>query len=352
MTTKKGTGIAEFDKVDAALGELNRLYTNVPDTNTKKGYDDAKAAANRLLKYRTAIEAARKKEKQPHLDRGKLIDSEAKRITLALATLEEPMKLAYKKIDEQEAELKRKRIADLQNKINDFSRIPDSIDSKSSIAISKAIEQVDDIDASGSFYELAADASKAKGLVLDRLTVMLSSAVQFEQSEKSRIKEKARADKLKVDADITDRIVFIKTAPSDAFDLSKDDIDKIILKVSSFTASLDLFGGRAQEAKDAISKSLSQLDKIKSMALEDPKKEKEEEAPLSVKPAPSVSPSLSKPSVVKPEEIELVETEIAMILTHFINKHGITYASLAVSSTQKEQVGKPPITAISVKLNF
>jgi colicin import membrane protein len=98
-----GTKIAAYSQTEAALADLRERYADKQfDVTTTVGLAAAKKARADLRAYRIALEAKREEIKAPILDQGRLIDSEAKRITLALTELETP-------IDEQiKVEEKRK----------------------------------------------------------------------------------------------------------------------------------------------------------------------------------------------------------------------------------------------------
>lgn len=86
------TAIAEYSPTESALAELRERFAAVVfDTATTKGMAEAKAARAELRKYRVALEAKRVEIKSPALERCRLIDTEAKRITAELEALEDPI---------------------------------------------------------------------------------------------------------------------------------------------------------------------------------------------------------------------------------------------------------------------
>ena len=97
------TEIAEYSVTTAALAELRQRFGNVAfDLTTTKGDKEARAARLELVRLRTSLEAKRKELKAPALERSRLIDAEAKRITAAIDELEAP-------IDEQITAVERQR---------------------------------------------------------------------------------------------------------------------------------------------------------------------------------------------------------------------------------------------------
>ena len=97
------TQIAEYSPTEAALHDLRTKYASVVfDVRDSKQMNEAKKARAEIRGYRTTLEAKRVEIKAPALERCRLIDAEAKRITSELIKLETP-------IDEQiKAEEKRK----------------------------------------------------------------------------------------------------------------------------------------------------------------------------------------------------------------------------------------------------
>ena len=84
--------IVEFSPTAAALADLARRYHGrVYQVDTPAGMKAAIAGRRELRELRTAIEARRAELKAPILERGRLIDAEAKRITAHLAALEDPI---------------------------------------------------------------------------------------------------------------------------------------------------------------------------------------------------------------------------------------------------------------------
>lgn len=86
------TAIAEYTPTEQALAELRGKYAAVVfDVSNGKGMAEAKAARAELRDYRVALEKKRVEIKAPALERCRLIDTEAKRITAELSALEDPI---------------------------------------------------------------------------------------------------------------------------------------------------------------------------------------------------------------------------------------------------------------------
>ncbi len=95
------TEIIEYGVTDAKIAELKSDFSIVPDSSTEKGYAEIKSALKIISPYRTGVEVKRKELKASSLERGRLIDTEAKRITAAIIDIEQPFKDAKQKRDDE-----------------------------------------------------------------------------------------------------------------------------------------------------------------------------------------------------------------------------------------------------------
>lgn len=106
------TAIVEYSKTEAALADLAQRFKGVIyDVTKPDGMVEAKKARAELRDYRVSLEATRVEIKAPALERCRLIDAEAKRITTALTALESPIDAQIKreeqrKEDERNAEIR------------------------------------------------------------------------------------------------------------------------------------------------------------------------------------------------------------------------------------------------------
>lgn len=189
----KGTvEVTEYSTTNAALAELKLKYAVVPDANTDEGYSFIKAGIKELTGLRTSLEAARKREKEPYLQAGRIIDAEAKRITEELAKLEDPMKAAKKEVDDRVERERQERIARLQAKVDAIKAMPAQVRGKSSAEIADMLDRVGEIDAIHDYYDLTKEAVAARQAALDELTQMLTDRLTFEATEAERQKLEAQ----------------------------------------------------------------------------------------------------------------------------------------------------------------
>ena len=184
---KKGTvEVAEYTQTNAALAMLREKYSIVPDANTEEGYALVKTGIKELTTLRTRLEAARKREKEPYLKAGRIIDAEAKRITEELQKLEDPMNAAKKEVDDRIERERQERISRLQLKVDAIKAMPAQVRGKSSTDIAEMLDRVGEIDAMHDYYDLTKEAVAARQAALDDLTQMLTDRLAFEASEEER----------------------------------------------------------------------------------------------------------------------------------------------------------------------
>jgi len=107
---------AQFNMVVAGIDHLKQQYGNVQiiGIDDKKGYEFVRSGIAELRTMRVTIEEVRQSFKRPLLDIGNAIDSEAKRITSALSSIEEPLKLEKKRIDDEKEAIKQAKLLEEQ----------------------------------------------------------------------------------------------------------------------------------------------------------------------------------------------------------------------------------------------
>ena len=190
------TEITEYTKTEAALAELRVKYKDaVFDVTTAKGMAEAKVARAELRTLRTDLEKERVRIKEPALTRCRLIDSEAKRITVELTALEDPIDATIKAEEnrkEQErlrkVEEERQRVQKINDAIDAIRNVPASLIGKPAIIIkgqlAKLKEQPIDPDFFAEQFRQAEDAHAA---AVAKVQEMLQAAVDAE-AEAARVK--------------------------------------------------------------------------------------------------------------------------------------------------------------------
>jgi hypothetical protein len=119
------TEIAEYSPTAHALAELRQKYENaVFPVSTPIGMAKAVAARRELREVRVNLEKLRKELKAPALERSRLIDAEAKAITLHIEALEDPISDQIKAEEQRKADekaererIEREKLAELQKRI-------------------------------------------------------------------------------------------------------------------------------------------------------------------------------------------------------------------------------------------
>lgn len=108
------TAVAEYSSTAAGLADLRARYAGARfDCTSTAGMAAATEARRELRTLRTSLEDLRQRIKAPVLERGRLIDDEARRITREIAALETPIDEQIRaEQDRREAERERKRAAE------------------------------------------------------------------------------------------------------------------------------------------------------------------------------------------------------------------------------------------------
>jgi len=201
----------KYDVTDAALKKLEKKYSTVPDVTTKEGYQTTREGIAEIRTLRCNVEKKRKELKAEALEYGRKVDSEAKRITTVLSSLEEPLKIAKAEIDdakEKAKEAKRRaeeeRRAGILLKIEDIRRVLLGAVNKSSSAIIGEIELVNKIEVTQGIFEEYLDLGEtAKAETLATLHELHQKALEREDAAKLRALEekklKAEQEKLEIE---------------------------------------------------------------------------------------------------------------------------------------------------------
>lgn len=109
-----GTPLVKYSRTEAALADLKARHAGAKfDLTTTAGDKAARAARLELVTLRTTLEKRRKEFKAPALAFGKLIDTEAERITAEIVALETPIDQQIK-ADEQRRERERAEAARIE----------------------------------------------------------------------------------------------------------------------------------------------------------------------------------------------------------------------------------------------
>lgn len=140
------TEIQEYSQTEAAIATLQDNYGGVIwDVTIPSELEQARAARREIRTYRVNLEKMRVELKAGILERGRMIDGEAKRITIALESLEKPIDEQIKTEEqrkEREAQAEQLRISEIQKTIADYALIVPEMAGKTAAQIAERIEQL------------------------------------------------------------------------------------------------------------------------------------------------------------------------------------------------------------------
>jgi hypothetical protein len=216
------TPIAEYTKTAVALATLRERYGKlVVDATTKDGMAQLIKARAEIRTYRLDLEKLRVEIKEEPLKRCRDIDSEAKRITSELASLEDPIHAQIKaeearkqrEMEEREAK-EAKRVADIHEAIADVGAMPTSMVGKASAEIADAIERLRSHVIPAAEFQPVADEAKRKAIaMLEQLhagakaqedAAILRQRLEAEEAERVA-RERAELERRRVEQDERDR---------------------------------------------------------------------------------------------------------------------------------------------------
>lgn len=204
MATEQSTQIAEYNPVEAALTDLRERFDGkVHDVTTTKGMAEAKKDRYELRALRTDLEKKRVEIKKPVLDHSRLIDSEAKRITIELVKLERPIDDVIKAEEKRKAEIKRqkeeaeeKRVLTIRGKIKDMQFLQTQAVGKSAHEIRMLMVSLIDTIVDESYDELREEGEEVKATVSAALQEMHNNQAAAEAEA-----EALEADRKKLEAE-------------------------------------------------------------------------------------------------------------------------------------------------------
>jgi DNA repair exonuclease SbcCD ATPase subunit len=106
VTNVEGALVVKYDVTDAAIAELAERYKGITFT-TPAAYEEGRKAIGTLRDLRTRIEKRRKDLKADSLAFGRKVDAVARHFTDLVEEIENPLQVAKRAIDDEEARKKR-----------------------------------------------------------------------------------------------------------------------------------------------------------------------------------------------------------------------------------------------------
>jgi colicin import membrane protein len=192
--------IAEYNATAAGLAALRHKYAGaVFDVTVAEGMKAARAARRELVSLRTGIEAKRVELKAPILERGRLLDSEARRITAELLALEQPIDAQIEAEESRKAAEKAARdkaeadrLAAINVRIAWIGERPLSAVGKTAAEVRAIADALDGLPMTADLYgEHLATAESTRVATLARL-LEIEHAVEAQEREAARIADEQR----------------------------------------------------------------------------------------------------------------------------------------------------------------
>lgn len=197
--------IDEFDRVEAALAELEAKYSGIvySDISTKDGLARAKSDRVEIREVRYGVSAKAKSMKDPLNRLKKLIDGQADRIEARVLKIEEPIDAQIKAEEQRiEAEKERKRQEaealrrSRQDKIDAMRNAPTALAGQSAEKIAEARAEIEAREITlEEFGDLAGAAMTAQTAAVAALTAMYNAATFAEEQAAELAKLRAEAEK-------------------------------------------------------------------------------------------------------------------------------------------------------------
>lgn len=200
--------IAEYNQTAAALAILREKYCGPFDVTTTKGMTIAKEARAEVKGYRVVLEKLRVELKAPALERTRLIDAEAKRITAELLAIEEPIDAVIKAEEQRKEEEKAAkaraeaaRLAGIAAKISAIRNRVSAVAHQSAAIIKAELEKVQKLELSeAEFQEFLPDALEALAETRKDLEAALNAHLLYE-AEQARITAAQEAEAARIKAE-------------------------------------------------------------------------------------------------------------------------------------------------------
>jgi hypothetical protein len=192
--------IAEYNATAAALAELRqRLAGKVYDLRTTAGDKEARSDRQELTKLLSALEAKRQELKAPVLDRGRLLDAEAKRIAAELEKLREPIDKAIRADEQRRTEerqaredAERDRMNKLRTRLDYMRGVAARAAGKPAAEVRAKLDMMKGLAIGEDFAEFIDEARHVHAEVTLQLQDMLA-AVEAQEAEAMRLKSEREA---------------------------------------------------------------------------------------------------------------------------------------------------------------
>ena len=186
------SAVKVYNPIEQGIALLMEKHGHVitvpPDVSTPSAMNATRKNRMELVKFRTRIEAARKEEKAASLAYGRLVDSEAARITAIAAPIERAYDDAITaeeqrldRIEQEEIEREQARRQALQARVDEIRNLAFAAVGKPLAYIEGAIAALTALNVDETFEEYKAAAVEARASTLTRLDGMVMAAREIER---------------------------------------------------------------------------------------------------------------------------------------------------------------------------
>lgn len=209
------TSITEYSATAAGLAEIRQRLANVVfDVKTPAGLEEARKARRELVGLRVKLEEIRQREKAPVLERGRLLDTEARRIESEIRAIEDPIdqqikaEEARKQAEKDERErLERNRVLEIRGRIDQMARLPLLLTGAAAAKLrdvrAKLVDQVIDAESLAEFLD---EALQVRADVVKQLDAAIERQ-EAHEAEQARLKaereeiDRQKAEQARIDAE-------------------------------------------------------------------------------------------------------------------------------------------------------
>jgi len=287
MVEAVSSKVVEYSAVQEVLSDLRSRYSVIKwDVTTAKGMVDARLARSEIRKWRTGLEKERQRIKAAVLERGRLIDTEAKRITDELVALEDPIdslikdeegKKERERIAKEEAE--KKRVEIIQEKIERYRNFIFTLRGKTAtqlkdIAMSLRIEPITEVE----YQEFQQSAKTAREQAVTEIDQLHAEEVLKEEEKARIIMEREELSRLRLDQEAREKESERVRAEKDKIERAAREEEETRLRKIREAEDDRLAKERMALERERIAQELAQADreKIEKSRQERIQKEKEE----------------------------------------------------------------------------
>ena len=278
------TAIAEYNQTAFGLADLrSRLTGIVYDVTTTKGMEAARVDRRECVKLRTALEAKRVELKQPALDRTRLIDAEAKRITAEIVALEAPIDAVIRAQEEaKQAErerlyvIERDRLAAISARIEAMRGLVFDAAAQPAAKVATLVEILSSEPVDATTYQEKLDEAKAvHAATLEKLCQMRDLAQANEAEAAKLAQERVELDAQRIQQEATakaerERAAAEQAKADAAAKAERDQLDKI---AAAQRAELEAEARAAREAEERRQAELAAEQRRQEAAAEQARKD-------------------------------------------------------------------------------